>query len=309
MINFHLNGDIVRCPDMKEIHRRAQEIRDKNRICKYGHLEDSCETWQNKFKCGRCTLAGSDECPGHNKRVWDGLKSKHYRIDSRVYRKVTSTAHYLIHESNYKTLFITLTFPKFKRKVKDNEINEYFSRFAENLRANKKYNCNGYIAVRENGAKYGRVHFHLLASMRFVPFIELNNTWCNTISDICEYSRNAVTSDPKTRIIRTTKYIKNAPRALKYICKYISKCRNQDSKTRLVFISNNILMKPVPVIGSIRNLLKGYDLKVNHFDFCTCYKLVNNYEFGKFCREFLYPLFELTDKPPPALYSFPTKPG
>jgi len=76
-----------------------------------------------------------------------------------------------------------------------------------------------------------------------------------------------------------------------------------------VFISHNILMKPIPVIGSIRNLLKGYGLQVNHFDFCTCYKIVNDLEFSKFCRNFLYPLFELSDKPPPVLYSFPIKPG
>ena len=111
MLNVHLNGEIVRCPDMREIQKKAQEIRDKHRICKYNIHEDSCDTWLTQYKCGRCSLPGNDICPGHIKRTWDGLKTKQFKIDSGVYRKLSSAAHYLVNESKTKTLFITLTFP------------------------------------------------------------------------------------------------------------------------------------------------------------------------------------------------------
>lgn len=298
MLNFHLNGDIVRCPPMREIQKRLAETRDTHRICKYNIHEDSCNAWQSQFKCGRCSLACSDLCPGHIKRTWDGLKAKKFKIDSGVYRKLSSAAHYLVHESKTKTLFITLTFPKFKRYVTDKEINECFSRFVENLRTN--YKCGGYIAVRERGEKNNRVHFHLLLSIPFVPFTDLNNTWCHTIKDICVYSPSAL------RTTKDTVFIKNPVRALKYVCKYFSKARGQVSKTRLVFISNNILIKPVGLSESINDILKDYKgIYIQQTsDYTTCFRITDFNSFYRFCTKFLYPLFELSEKPPDFLYSF-----
>jgi len=299
VINIHLNGDIVRCPDMREIQKKVQEVREKHRICKYNILEDSCKVWQDQFKCGRCSLAGSDLCPGHIRRTWLGLKSKNFKIDNSTYRKLASSAHYLVNESKTKTLFITLTFPPFKRKVNDKEINQYFSKFVENLRTN--YNCGGYIASRERGKKNHRIHFHLLLAIPFIPYHVLNDTWNHTIKDICNYSRNAVTTDKKTVFIR------EPTRALKYVCKYFAKCRGQTSRTRLVFVSNNILIRPRSIIGSVHDLLKGYKgIYIQQTsDYSTCYRITNNNEFKRFCYNFLYPFFELTDKNPEDLYSFP----
>jgi hypothetical protein len=184
MINVHLNGDIVRCPDIAAIQLRATEIRDSHRICKYNYHEDTCEAWQQSLKnwqnvkefnnCGRCHLAGSIVCPGHIDRADKGTREKKFKIDNTVYRKLSSTAHYLVKESDNKVLFITLTFPNFKKKVSYNEINNYFSKFVENLR--RRYNCGGYIAVREFGKKTHRVHFHLLLSIPFIPFNVLNDS-------------------------------------------------------------------------------------------------------------------------------------
>lgn len=307
-----MNGDIVRCPDIAEIQRRAAEVRDKHRICKYNYHEDSCTTWQTSIKnfqnvkdfnnCGRCPLAGSDICPGHIDRVNKGTGEKKFNIDNTVYRKIASSAHYLVKESDNKVLFITLTFPNFKKKVSYNEINKYFSKFVENLRTN--YDCGGYIAVREFGKKTHRVHFHLLLSIPFVPFRRLNDTWCNTIADICDYSPNALTTDKKTLFIR------NAGRALRYVCKYFSKSKGQRSGTRLVFMSNNIIQKakrlPETPGFNMTSLLKDYKgIYIQQTsDYSTCYRITNSKEFERFCNNFLYPFFELSIKST-ELYSFP----
>jgi len=308
MINIHLNGDLVRCPDMRAIKLRLIEKNLKQGRCKFGITEYKCPAWvqyclekpqiKQLSYFGRCYLSGCNLCPNHIKRIELGKMDKSFKIDNTVYRKLSSTAHYLVKESKTKTLFITLTFPQFKKKITYNEINIYFSKFMENLR--KNYDCGGYIAVREFGKKTHRVHFHILLSIPFVPFIYLNNIWCNCISDICHYSRNALTTDKKTVFIR------NPGRALKYVCKYFAKCRGESSKTRLVFMSNNIIQRPKQCNDSIESILKDYKgiFIQQTSDYTTSYRITNTKEFLRFCNNFLYPFFELSDKNE-YLYSFP----
>lgn len=305
MINIHLNGDIVRCPDMREIQARAAEVRDLHRICKYNIHESSCQAWQIAVRthkyCGRCCLAGCDSCPGHQIRTKLGKKEKQFKIDNQVYRKISSAAHYLVKESNNKVLFLTLTFPKFKKKVTYNETNKCFSKFVENLRTN--YDCQGYIAVREFGEKSHRVHYHLLCSIPFIPFPVLNNAWCNAIKDISSYSKNALQTDPKTV------FIKNPVRALRYVCKYFAKAKGQAHKSRLVFISNNIIQQPreFPRDINFRDVLINYGFTVTQTsDYTTLFRVNDPYEFNQFCKAFLYPFFELSDKKPGQLYAFPS---
>jgi hypothetical protein len=317
MINIHLNGDIVKCPDIRAIKRELLNSYEKNGICKYNIIENDCRVWQDSLinwqgtirtMCsGRCKLSGSILCSEHNKRVQTGLKEKHFKIDNQVYRKLASSAHYLVKESDHKTLFLTLTFPKFRKKHKltkyifENEIiNTYFSRFVENLRSH--YDCGGYIAVREFGKKTNRIHFHILLSIPFIPFATLNSVWCNCIKDICFNSRRAVTSDPKT------KFVRDPIRAMKYVCKYFSKCKGQESIGRLVFVSNNILQKPRGMYESSEyGFLDSFkfDYQKQTSDFTTCYRITDQKEFKRFCDNFLYPFFELSFKKPQYLYSFP----
>lgn len=302
MLNIHLNGDIVRCPNMVEVQKRVQEIRDKHRLCKYNCHESQCRTWinyiiENKLS-GRCVLSGSALCPMRERQRLFGERQKMFKIDQGIYRKMASAAHYLVKESDNKVLFITLTFPKFKRKFTYDELNQAFSRFVENLRTN--HNCQGYIAVRENGTNNTfRPHFHLLASIPFIPWDKLNSLWCSAISDICDYSKNAVRSDPKTL------FIKNPGRALRYVCKYFAKAKFTSSTSRLVFISNNIIQHHKRFEGRPEDILKGYKgIYINQpNDYCTIYRVTDAADFDKFCSEFLYPLFELYKKPA-ELYSF-----
>jgi len=309
MINIHLNGDIVRCPDIAAIQKRLIEIKDIHRICKYNFHEDSCSIWQDSLInwqnikhngcAGRCMLSGTMVCPGHIIQTEKGKKEKSFKIDSSKYREMCSSGIYLWKETDSKTLFITLTFPKFKKKITDNEINRYFSKFVENLR--KNYNCGGYIAVRERGEKNNRIHFHLLLAIPFVPFNVLNDSWCNCIKDICVYSKNAVTTDKKTLFIR------NPVRAIKYVCKYFAKTKGQVSKSRMVFISNNIIQKAFKYYGNVMYFLTGYKSIeiVQTSDYSTLYRIMDAYQFGLFFNKFLCPLFELSDKKT-ELYSFPS---
>ena len=309
MINIHLNGDIVRCPDIAAIRKRIKERNEAENRCIHGIIEWKCEVWKafvmnqpeiKKFSdCGPCVFAYNVSCPMHRKKVETGNMKKKFKIDNQVYRKIASAAHYLVKESNCKTLFITLTFPKFKKKVSYNEINNYFSKFVENLRTN--YACGGYIAVREFGKKTHRVHFHLLLSIPFVPFPVLNAAWCHCIKDICDFSGRALLSNPKTVVIR------NPARALRYICKYFAKTKGQVNKSRLVFMSNNIIQRPKQYTDTIEDILSGYKSVFiqQTSDYTTSFRITDSKEFNRFCEQFLYPFFELSYKKNEDLYSFP----
>lgn len=226
---------------------------------------------------------------------------KTYSIDSKRYRQIKSSMNYLLAESDFKVLFLTLTFPPFKKYCDDKTKNQLFSRFVENLREN--YNCGGYIAVAELGRKGTcRRHFHLLCAIPFIRFDRLNDMWCNTIKDYCDYSKNAVTSDKKTLFIR------DPVKAVRYVCKYFAKTRGQRSGTRIFFASNNILIKHKSYYGNILDILEGYKNIYIHqtSDYTTAYRIHDDKEFRRFLREFLIPFFELSDKNA-ELYSF--KPG
>jgi hypothetical protein len=318
MINLHLNGDIVRCPDIKLIQERARERRIKNNVCIYNIHEDSCKTWQdslmnwqntiNKGCAGSCMLSGSDICPERQKRQQTGKMKKQFRIDNTNYRKVASAAHHLVKTSEHKSIFITLTFPPFKKEYNEKQLNECFSRFVENLRTN--YNCSGYVAVRERGEVGNRNHFHIVLSIPFVPFYILNGAWCSAISDLCEYSPRAVTSKRK-RII-----LKKPANAVRYICKYISKSKGQTNDSRIIFISNNLVKKPVQLdylktgYRTIADFFKDWNsLTVETTEYTTMLRFNDNTEFNEFCERVLYPCFDIDDKKEINLNAFPIKSG
>lgn len=322
MNNIHLNGEIVRCPDIAAIKARNEENRNAHHICPYGVYERDCPTWKESITVWhnfngiipRCMIAHSIMCPGYRDRKKLGEEKKNYKIDQSVKRKLTSTAMYLYNESNSATIFLTLTFPEFKnseylsllllnesrRNTLLNEVNKCFSKFVHNLREN--YGCEGYAAVREFGAMSNRIHFHLLCAIPFVPFNIINRAWCSAISDISIFAKNAVTSDPETRLIKN-----NPSHAIRYISKYFSKAVGQRSGTRLVFISNNILQHPKHMDAPLESLLDKYkfDYMRQTSEYTTCYRITDEKEFNRFCKDFLYPFFELSVKKRQSLYTFP----
>ena len=299
MINIHLNGEIVKCPDIRAIQARKYEYFEKNSICKFGIHEDNCSAWNNHFKswqnikergaCGRCSIAGTLSCPGTANQKKIGTIKKQFNINSETYRKMSSAAHDMIKTSEFKTLFLTLTLPTFKDKKNEpseKDVNKCFSKFVENLR--KNYNCSGYIAVRERGTDNNRLHYHIICSVPFIPFNTLNSAWCAALSDICDYSKCAIRSTKKTL------YVRNPGTALRYVCKYFSKCRGQRSDTRLVFMSRNLITKPIQRNDIIlTDLLKPYKgIYINKTsDYSIVFRVTDQKSFMSFCNEFLYPAF------------------
>lgn len=315
MLSVHFNGEIVRHRDIRLIQHRIKERYSKERRCKYGIQEIYCYTWQEKCierpeikklsEFGMCNLCGSDLCPARKKRKQTGNEKKTYKIDWSVYRKLSSAAHYMIKEGEHKTIFITLSFPQWKTKsgtpakhkltksfYYDEITNKLFSKFAENLREN--YKCSHYCAVKEFGKLNNRVHFHLLACIPFVDFRKLNRSWNNTIKNHCFYSNNALQSDKNNVILR------NPARAVRYVCKYFVKTYGRESETRIVFISNNTLRRPVQIKEIDYNhidLLKQFKgIRITTYEHVTVFKITEPREFNKFCIKFLYPLFECSVK-------------
>ena len=336
MVNVHFNGDIIRCPDIEAIKADLKFHRSKLFICNFGTEQFYCSDWLKHCKetsdnihvkfTKQCDLSKLFElkdgkriykCKKAQERYDNANKIKHYRIDNTMYRKVSSAGHYLMKTSEYKTLFLLLTFPQWKKDFNpyknEKKLNECFSKFVENLRTN--YNCKGYIAVRELGKKNRRYHYHFICNIPYHNFITLNNAWCSAISDICEFSACALSSKRENRLINKN----NPAQALRYICKYISKSKNQSSKSRVVFISNNLWRKPAALKGissglydktGIMNiesyLLKYKSLSVTKLnDYCTAFRINENTDFNKICNELIYPLFNIDNEKRINLYSFP----
>lgn len=325
MLTLHLNGEIVRHADLKEVAIRRKERYDREKRCKYGVKEVQCEPYvyflnnnvthkdvvKSVSQWNGCELGNCTICPQYKTRKLYGSRKKEYSLTWETYRKLSSAAHYIVKESNYKTLFLTLTFPKFKKnEITEQQANECFSKFAENLKTN--YNCEHYLAVRENGSKNGRLHFHLVISMPYVRFDILNNAWNHAIQDFCYFSKSAIQSDGSNRVI------KNPSRAVRYICKYISKSFGQKSRTRLYFISNSALRSLYvnPETGEVSyksnlkrtlseysvpvyELLKDYKgIYINQCEYVTVFKITDYKSFNKFCLLVLYPLFDLENRRP-----------
>jgi hypothetical protein len=210
---------------------------------------------------------------------------KQYEITNSTYRRIASAGHYLIRTSKNKTIFITLTFPKFKKPQTDDQLNQYFSKFMENLRQN--YRCEGYVAVREHGETYGRTHYHIICSMPFTDYRHLNRVWCDTIKDICYMSANALQTTRKKSVIY------DHAGALRYVCKYFSKVRRQKSDSRIVFISHNLTKKPVQFRCSPEAILSEYkNIYIRHYDWTTVFSTTDAKEFRRFAKNVLYPAFE-----------------
>lgn len=302
MFSIHFNGDIIRHPDIKAIKTRIAEKYDAEQRCKYGVQKHYCSAFLNFWRESTpveklkkdfiCPLAGCSMCPQHKVRKRTGEMEKTFKIDHLTYRKISSGAHYLAKECEHKILFLTLTFPEFKKPEYENDeqkLNAAFVRFRDNLHNN--YGVKNYIAVRERGGKNNRYHFHLLCDIKFVDLRRINSAWCYSIRDICKSSKNAIQTDKKCRIIG------NPTRALRYICKYFSKAINTRSRSRVVFLSRSLILKPVRERLHLSYFLKNYDFRFRITSPYTTHFRIDNYkQFKKFCEEYLYPAFEISIK-------------
>jgi len=281
---LHFNGSIVCHPDTTNVHEVRQHNYKLDGKCHRGQVKYTCPAIIKYFadlseKSGKprrvdfekpCILDKSPEycamCPAHLKAKRDGSKEKSFEINNRVYNEIADRAAWLFNHSEHKLLFITLTFPEYKRKTTEHEHNEAFSRFIENCR--KTYDCGGYIAVREGDGVNKRYHFHLIISLPFIDFRTLNDAWLHTISDFCQYSKNALTTD------REARFIKSVTSAVRYICKYVSKARGVKSATRVYFVDRDTAQAVIKT---------RIDQPVNEFK--DVYKTITAYQYNDYvCR-------------------------
>ena len=275
---------------MRAIQTRAQERKDLHGVCVYNYKMCDCPARKSTISefdrwtdSKICKISGTEMCPGSRSRKSTGNMQKTYTIDTGVYRKLASSAHDLVKSSpKNKSLFLTLTFPPFKIIPNEKQINECFSKFIENLRRN--YGCVGYVGVREYGEITNRVHFHVICAMPYHSFVDINRAWCHSIRTFCPFSKSA---------LRTTKqslYIKSPIKAVKYVCKYFSKSRGVKSETKLYFISNNLIRKPIQRNIPVSLLLNGYNgIYIQQTsDYTTCFRITDERSFMSFCQEYLY---------------------
>lgn len=166
-----------------------------------------------------------------------GNIKKVFRFTSREKRLVKSSAIRLFHSKKNSIKWFTLTFTN--KNVSQVDANKCLSKFLENLK--KNYHANNYVIVREDQNKAGEyhLHYHCLIDIPFVSFSKLNNAWCRACSGFMSFSPNALTSGKK-------KIIDNIQGLVGYITKYISKT-DQESDTRVYFISNDCLSRPAVI--------------------------------------------------------------
>ena len=245
MVTLHHNGDIVTHPDHAANYaRRVRRYEGQNK-CRHGEKIYLCQAARQyrhetqgakpvKMDISYCALDCSERCPKNALQRARGNMKKTYQMTNRHYRKIADRAAWLKENQKHKLLFITLTFGTWKKKpITDEEANNCFSRFMENLK--KNYSRGNYIAVREHSEdNTKRVHYHCIIDMPYINFQRINNAWCGATSDFCHYSKNALTTD------RDARYIKSTVSAVRYICKYISKARTGGQDSRIMFFSREV---------------------------------------------------------------------
>lgn len=242
-----------------------------------------------------CTLYKTRDCP-HNKEAREyGLQNKTYCITNKIRNQISDRGAWMYHNAKNKLLFATLTVPPFKVQLsngdKEKLLNEAFSRFIENAR--KHYGLCHYLAVREGDGVRKRYHYHVIMDIPFVDFMAINNAWVHTLAGICNYSRNAFTTDKKARTIRS---ISSATR---YIAKYISKAGRERHPTRVFFCDRetaNAVMTTefYDEISAVREQFPIEGYKYN--DYVIRYTIRDRILSDKFFREVVTAMFSAYQK-------------
>lgn len=241
--SLHYNGSIVTHPDNRDTYGNRIAANLKKGLCVYGksclhcpvfveyEKERQRKTGPKKIKARDCPLKGSPDCPHNIQQRAHGLTDKTYSITHKIKNQISDRGAWLYQNAENKLIFVTLTLPPLKKIITDEnlqiELNQAFSRFIENCKAT--YGLRHYIAVREGSQHGKRYHYHVIMDIPYNDFRKLNAAWLHTLSDLCYFSKNALTTDKEARFIRS---ISSATR---YIAKYVSKAGKEKHKTRVFF--------------------------------------------------------------------------
>lgn len=315
MVTLHYSGNMVKHPDTKAAYNRKIERYEKEGKCLYGVTCYKCPFFQQKAKqqplnkplnSSVCHYTRHKDCPGNIKQQQAGKERKKFTLTGRHYREIADRTAWMFQNAKSKILFITLTFPKFKRDVTETELNQAFSKFVENLAST--YKRGHYLAVREGTTfEQGndidkRYHYHLVIELPFIDFRTLNNSWLHAISDFCEPSSNALTTD------REARFIKSVASVVRYISKYISKAKGQGSSTRIIFTDRETAQAQIKTridnhIDEFKEAFKtleSYELN----DYVTVYSIRDRREADRFFNQVVKILFD-SHSPGTELYHFP----
>lgn len=300
-MTLHYKGSIVSHPDTRLSYAAKQANYKTDEKCKFGIKCVSCRAYRDyeistqknngtypaEIKYKDCTLYKDkiykNYCIGICKATETGSKEKKYAITPKVYRDIADRVAYMKQNGENRLLFCVLTFGNYKYKPIEKERNEAFSRFIENLRRN--YGLRRYLAVREGDGINTNYHYHCIFDIPYTRFARINTAWCSSISDFCSYSPNAFRTKAKSRFIR------DAAGAVRYICKYISKCKGAISDTRIFFCDRETATAFVKTQfkGSIKELRKEYKTltrrKLN--DYVCEYTFTDKNEQNRFYKSML----------------------
>jgi len=194
----------------------------------------------------------------HKTRVESGKKTKSYSIDSCIYRKIASSSVRMWKQRKHKIASITLTFPGI---ITEKDANICFSKYIDNLE--HTYHLNAHIAVLE--IKNGRWHYHCMFDIPFIHVKKLNGAWCHAFSEYFPASPNALRlGGPNGTIVHSV------GRMVNYMCKYMTKVKDQKFSARCYFISHNITSRPKDInYHEFQTLLNQYKSIIDHYDYCT----------------------------------------
>lgn len=269
-MTLHYKGGIVTHPDTGLSYAAKIAKYKTDGKCKFGVKCVSCTAYRN-YEINKQKDAGTypqeiifkdcglykdktykNYCPGRRRAIETGSKEKKYAITPKVYRDIADRVAYMKQNGHNRLLFCVLTFGKYKYQPIEKERNEAFSRFIENLRRN--YGLLHYLAVREGDGVTTHYHYHCIFDIPYTRFARINSAWCSSISDFCYHSPNAFRTKKKSRFIR------DAAGAVRYICKYISKCKGAVSSTRIFFCDHDTARAYVQTQfnGSIKELRKQF---------------------------------------------------
>lgn len=198
---------------------------------------------------------------------------KSYKLTTSDYRTIISAAILLARKLVYKIVFLTFTF---QFDIDEKSANEVIKLFFKRLK--RRYKSESYIWTKER-TKNGRIHFHALIDLPFIPIASLQLDYNDCIRDITHFSGDLSTNSLRLPIKASVVPAKQVQFCARYIAKYIGKERFCTYSYPNFAISKNLYL--------VRRQIEPYELEVlktnrgvkyeKQYDFCKIITLNNDF--------------------------------
>lgn len=146
-------------------------------------------------------------------------KERKFCITNKTYRELLAACVKMKITAKNGIVFFTATFPF---EPSEAEAQKIFRNFMKNLKLN--YHVETYIWVKER-QKSGRIHFHFLADIPFIPIKILQRCWNSCIRNV---SPNVEVGTNSLRLPNSRKFgnlVSDISQLARYMGKYLSKSR------------------------------------------------------------------------------------